>query len=464
MLGCFALHDYEKLYEVSTQWLPFSVLPWDQPFDLMREYFGEKIALYFVFMGHYTYWLMAPAFIGFVLQIAIWYYSLLLTYLLTYSLTYLLTHLLTYLLTHLLTYSLTHSLTYLRTHLYRAMNDYSAPFLPFYALFMAMWSVFMLEFWKRKEKDFAIRWGTLNFEESEKDCSEFKGQSIKSFIQNGKMRYYPTSTRCINMSQSTVVVVALIAAVVGAVAGIYLMRKSLEHAVGSAAQSITSVVNVVQIQVMNFTYNFIVTELTNRENHRTETDYEDSMITKLFVFQFVNSYASFFYLAFFAQYFGAECGDDGCMTVLALNLAIVYGSRLVTGNLTELFIPYLSYKYRYNKEILTSSAEMSRPEKEFYLDTYDSRKSSLVDYAEVAIQFGYNALFATALPISSFFSLASNFVEIKGDAWKLVNIFQRPVPVAAEDIGSWQTIFLLLTVASVITNGVCIVITMIHLA
>jgi len=92
MLGCFALHDYEKLYEVSTQWLPFSVLPWDQPFDLMREYFGEKIALYFVFMGHYTYWLMAPAFIGFVLQIAIWYYSLLLTYLLTYSLTHLLTH------------------------------------------------------------------------------------------------------------------------------------------------------------------------------------------------------------------------------------------------------------------------------------------------------------------------------------------------------------------------------------
>ncbi len=325
---------------------------------------------------------------------------------------------------------------------------------------MAMWSVFMLEFWKRKEKDFAIRWGTLDFEETEKDRSEFKGQSIKSFIQNGKMTYYPTSTRCINMSQSTVVVVALIAAVVGAVAGIYLMRKSLEHAVGSAAQSITSVVNVVQIQLMNFTYNFVVTELTNRENHRTETDYEDSMITKLFVFQFVNSYASFFYLAFFAQYFGGECGDDGCMTVLAVNLAIVYGSRLVTGNLTELFIPYLSYKYRYNKEILTSSAEMSRPEKEFYLDTYDSRKSSLVDYAEVAIQFGYNALFATALPISSFFSLASNFVEIKGDAWKLVNIFQRPVPVAAEDIGSWQTIFLLLTVASVITNAALIVFTM----
>ena len=74
MLACFALHDYEKLYEVSTQWLPLAVMPWNQPFDLMREYFGEKISLYFVFMGHYTYWLIAPAFIGFVLQIAIWYH------------------------------------------------------------------------------------------------------------------------------------------------------------------------------------------------------------------------------------------------------------------------------------------------------------------------------------------------------------------------------------------------------
>ena len=323
-----------------------------------------------------------------------------------------------------------------------------------------MWSVFMLEFWKRKEKDFAIRWGTLDFEENEQDRSEFKGQAIKSFIQDGQMRYYPSRTRCINIFQSSIVVVALIAVVIGAVAGIYLMRESLQHEVGSAAQSITSVVNVVQIQIMNFTYNFLVTELTNRENHRTETDYEDSMITKLFVFQFVNSYASFFYLAFFAQYFDSECGDDGCMSVLAINLAIVYGSRLITGNITELLLPYLSYLYRYNAEILTSSAEMSRPEKEFYLDTYDSRKSSLVDYAEVAIQFGYNALFATALPISSFFSLASNFVEIKGDAWKLVNIFQRPVPIIAEDIGSWQSIFLLLTVASVITNAALIVFTM----
>lgn len=35
------------------------------------------------------------------------------------------------------------------------------------------------------------------------------------------------------------------------------------------------------------------------ENHRTQTQYNDALIIKLFAFQFVNNYASCFYIAFF---------------------------------------------------------------------------------------------------------------------------------------------------------------------
>ena len=35
------------------------------------------------------------------------------------------------------------------------------------------------------------------------------------------------------------------------------------------------------------------------ENHRTQTQYNDSLIVKLFAFQFVNTYTSLFYIAFF---------------------------------------------------------------------------------------------------------------------------------------------------------------------
>lgn len=44
------------------------------------------------------------------------------------------------------------------------------------------------------------------------------------------------------------------------------------------------------------------------------------MIGKIFLFQFVNSYASFFYLAFVAQFTGDCPPDIGCMPALASNI------------------------------------------------------------------------------------------------------------------------------------------------
>jgi anoctamin-10/anoctamin-7 len=41
--------------------------------------------------------------------------------------------------------------------------------------------------------------------------------------------------------------------------------------------------------------------LTDAENHRTETQYEDSLIAKTFSFQFVNSFMALIYLAFIKQ-------------------------------------------------------------------------------------------------------------------------------------------------------------------
>ena len=86
---------------------------------------------------------------------------------------------------------------------------------------------------------------------------------------------------------------------VGIVTTIYVLRYLVFPK--SSAQTLASVCNSVQIQITNLLYGFLATVLTDLENYRTETEYEDSMIMKIFVFQFVNSYASFFFLAFIAH-------------------------------------------------------------------------------------------------------------------------------------------------------------------
>ncbi len=79
--------------------------------------------------------------------------------------------------------------------------------------------------------------------------------------------------------------------------------------------------------------------------------------------------------------------------------------------------------------------------------------TSLDDYADAAIQFGYMALFVSALPMAAFFAFISNIVGIRSNGWKLLNLYQRPIPKGAEDIGNWQVIFLMIAIAAVLTNA-----------
>lgn len=90
----------------------------------------------------------------------------------------------------------------------------------------------------------------------------------------------------------------------------------------------------------------------------------------------------------------------------------------------------------------------------------DLIQAGLKNYAEIAIQYGYTALFVTALPMAAAYALISNIIDVKGDAFKVLKMSQRPFPKGAEDIGTWQTIFLIITVAAVITNAALTVFTM----
>lgn len=98
LLGCFPLHNREHTQTIEFKWELFPFGNSNLPLDDVKEYFGEKIGLFFVFMEYYIYALLIPAVIGLPLQIAVF-----------------------------------------------AMGDYSAPFLPMFSIFIALWAVVMLE-------------------------------------------------------------------------------------------------------------------------------------------------------------------------------------------------------------------------------------------------------------------------------------------------------------------------------
>lgn len=65
ILAYMPLHDMVELRALEAEWLTFFDMPWNQPTDQIKDYFGEKIGLYFKWLGLYTSWLTIAALLGF---------------------------------------------------------------------------------------------------------------------------------------------------------------------------------------------------------------------------------------------------------------------------------------------------------------------------------------------------------------------------------------------------------------
>eukprot|EP01050_Picozoa_sp_SAG11_P012516 SAG11_NODE_1395_length_5038_cov_1.168050_2_plen_187_part_00 len=81
------------------------------------------------------------------------------------------------------------------------------------------------------------------------------------------------------------------------------------------------------------------------------------------------------------------------------------------------------------------------------------QKGTFDDFNEMAIQYGYVALFSPCFPLAPFFATLNNIIEIRGDSWKLCLAYQRPIWKSREDIGSWYVVLSIIGFVGVLTNA-----------
>ena len=312
--GFFPLHNKAEAELIKKEALKLCTPPWLLPFNRIRHYFGEKVGLYFVFIGHYSKWLALPAVMGFFLELVV-----------------------------------------------VASGDTSHPVLCFFGLIVAIWAISMLQYWKRAQSWQAMKWGMIGFEQSEPMRPEFYGVPMFSVVDGKRVIFFPENIATSRMQKSAVVVVSFVSFVVGVVASIYVLKFQLTSMFGSSfAGIVAGVANTVQITLLNWAYQQIAIKMTDNENRRTDTEYADSLISKLFIFQFINSFSSFFFLAFVAQYMPrpadakpnelGQCGGPTCMTPLAVNLAIVFGTRMTVNNVVDFYNTHSAWKARVAEE------------------------------------------------------------------------------------------------------------------
>lgn len=234
VIAYYPLHDELARDQLNKIWLNLRVKPWEQPIDEVKEYLGEKVALYFEFVGHYTTWLRSLMIAGLLVAIDM--------------------------------------------AVETAIFDFDRALLagysiPFYCIFVSFWSQLMIEYWKRREARKAMEWGTSDFEETQSQRPEFKGVPTHSVIDGKLVKFFDSRSKARKLWYSYFIIGLMMLLVISCVSGIFGLQYYINSDVNDDANKSTgntavSIFSAIQIVVLNAYYSDLAIGLNDNENHR----------------------------------------------------------------------------------------------------------------------------------------------------------------------------------------------------
>lgn len=477
------LNERQILYR---HWARFSKWFKYQPMDNVKEYFGEKIGLYFAWLGFYTAWLLPAAIVGTI----VFAYGLLTVF--SYQPA---NHVCGQTGSEMLMCPMGDVSAGFKTwYLNGTCLNYRLSYLfdhggtVFYAIFMSFWAVFFLENWKRKNATLAHRWDCLGYEEEEERPRPQFVVRAPEVCENpitGELEAsFPSASRIPRLLTSFSTIIVMVVFVVVFIIAVIIYRGVIQRLVGHDKQlqpyaslmtsSSAAVVNLILIMVLSNVYDVLATLLNDWEMHRTQTEYEDNLTLKVFIFQFCNYYSSLIYIGFFKGRFvgypghynkmlgirNEDCGPGGCFIELAQQLGVILIGKQAIGNVQELVIPKIKACFQKMRRKRKKKGEEEEEEKPWERDyALVPNEGLFQEYLEMVLQFGFVTIFVAAFPLAPLFALLNNWIEIRLDAGKFVTETRRPVSEKAEDIGVWFDILTILAKLAVVANAFLIAFT-----
>nr|XP_009687515.1 PREDICTED: anoctamin-6 [Struthio camelus australis] len=467
-----------------------------QPLDFIRKYYGEKIGIYFAWLGFYTNMLIVAAVVG----VGCFLYGCLTKDNCTWS-------------QEVCDPNIGGNIimcpqcdkvcAYWNLTITCESSKKLCIFDSFgtlvFAVFMGIWVTLFLEFWKRRQAELEYEWDTVEYLEQEEQIRpEYEARCTRvvmnEITQQEEHVPYTACGKCMRMTFCTSAVLFWILLIIASVIGVIVYRLSVflvfsatlsQHITGTqsairkyltpqTATSITaSIISFIVIMTLNIIYEKVAIMITDFELPRTQTDYENSLTTKMFLFQFVNYYSSCFYIAFFkgkfvgypgnpvywlGKYRNEECDPGGCLLELTTQLAIIVGGKAIWNNIQEVLLPWVKNLIGRYCAAARSEKIVPRWEHDYHLQPI-GKLGLFYEYLEMVIQFGFVTLFVASFPLAPLLALINNMLEIRLDAWKMTTQFRRIVPQKAQDIGAWQPIMQGIAILAVVTNAMIIAFT-----
>jgi len=357
--------------------------------------------------------------------------------------------------------------------------------------------------WKRRQNYLAHRWGSLNYKEEETTRPQHYGEYRKCDITGEWTVYYPSWKRWFKYSISIPLTFistcgfSLVILILYANRDIWLARYFGDqknnalylnfdwswHAIGKT-KSINAVKltrDVVRdphfwyinagfpalmgllLPIYNFFLFRISIALNDFENHRTESQYRNALIIKIFASRFVAYFAALYYYTFLSigrDMKGIESGLLRVATSLFVYLTVSQWWNIFL----MIYVPLLFHRWRLHNDriklrseirelealemddgIIVHAQEMTKKERrkklqnkrilleqaqstvweELILPQYDP----FFDYVQAVMHFAYATCFSTVLPIAPAMILTNNLICMRLNAFKICRGRSRPLSV-----------------------------------
>uniref|UniRef100_A0A8C9WQW5 Anoctamin n=1 Tax=Scleropages formosus TaxID=113540 RepID=A0A8C9WQW5_SCLFO len=400
----FCLHEKKQQKELRKSWARWSACFQGQPINEVRSYFGEKIALYYLWLGWYTFLLIPAAILGIIVFL--------------YGLAFINTSPLTMEVCTADTimcplcdgkcrvWNLSDTCAYAKVNILFD-NEGTVAF----AMFMAVWATVFLEFWKRCRAKYVCQWKVYDWSEDEEEL-------ILEIVNDPDCKPKKYSHSYLKSTLVLILVTLMVVLIIGLTHALVVFRVVATFLLSGSKWSLLNENASLVAVMLGAVVHYFTLNIMTRVNRKvalklceigTFNGKEAHFTVKMFTFQFFTLFSSLIYVAFFLGRINGRPGD------------------------------YVRIAGKWRLE-----------------ECHPSGCDHVTKRNPRWMFFYFTTIFVAAFPLAPFLALVNNIFEIRLDAIKMVSLERRLVPKKTNNIGVWTNVLEAIGVLAVIANGLVI--------
>ena len=399
---------------------PFNYNQCNRTINIIRNYYGESISYYFLWLDYYTRWLLFPSILGSFIFIS---------------------------------YFLWKKIPLITIFSNSIQMDYYDFLLIFNCILLTLWMTLLIKSWIQQEKIYNYIWGIDEGQKEVKINEDFNPNSKEKLIFG---YYVPKEKEPFHKFKkyiSYIVLLGMILLVISFIYSLFRLKARLINGKVYHDYKISfyiACVNGLQIKIMNFIYYYIAEYLNDWENHFSIQGKNESFAKKLILFDFVNSYSSLFYIAFIKPY-NEGCINNNCLKEIETQMYSIFLIYLgvFLGELIYLFMVYYYKRRKIGLLIRDENIEIQGLEHQMMSSTLDSLS---IEYNDIINQFGFVCLFSIAAPLTPLIIFLIAFICRLINYYKFVNLKKVEILDKSKGIYFYKTILKVFLFIGVMVN------------